>query len=158
MELPKKIIEETLTDCAITALKCTRKIFPSRSSLNFEPSWSWARLQVGMPTSDSCLKKNIFFPNKHWLLSSFSFFLFLFSSFFPTSTCLPTVMDRSKALQEAVAVYEQLKKEFQSPKPNLSQCGQLLDKVKVRILLFLFLFISFRVIIVIIQGCLYIYI
>jgi hypothetical protein len=32
-----KIIEETLTDCAITALKCSRKIFLSRSSFNFEP-------------------------------------------------------------------------------------------------------------------------
>jgi hypothetical protein len=29
LELPKKIIEETLTDCAITALKCSRKIFLS---------------------------------------------------------------------------------------------------------------------------------
>ncbi len=38
LELPKKIIEETLTDCAITALKCSRKIFLSRSSFNFEPS------------------------------------------------------------------------------------------------------------------------
>jgi hypothetical protein len=38
LELPKKIIEGTLTDCAITALKCSRKIFLSRSSLNFEPS------------------------------------------------------------------------------------------------------------------------
>jgi hypothetical protein len=37
LELPKKIIEETLTDCAITALKCSRKIFLSRSSFNFEP-------------------------------------------------------------------------------------------------------------------------
>jgi hypothetical protein len=27
LELPKKIIEETLTDCAITALKCSRKPF-----------------------------------------------------------------------------------------------------------------------------------
>jgi hypothetical protein len=29
LELPKKIIKETLTDCAITALKCSRKIFLS---------------------------------------------------------------------------------------------------------------------------------
>jgi hypothetical protein len=29
-----------LTDCAITALKCSRKIFCSRSSLNFEPCQS----------------------------------------------------------------------------------------------------------------------
>jgi hypothetical protein len=26
LELPKKVIEETLADCAITALKCSRKI------------------------------------------------------------------------------------------------------------------------------------
>ncbi len=38
LELPKKIIEEKLIDCAITALKCSRKIFLSRSSFNFEPS------------------------------------------------------------------------------------------------------------------------
>jgi hypothetical protein len=38
LELPKKINEETLTDCAITALKCSRKIFLSRPSFNFEPS------------------------------------------------------------------------------------------------------------------------
>jgi hypothetical protein len=38
LELPKKIMEETLTDCAITALKCSRKFFLGRSSLNFEPS------------------------------------------------------------------------------------------------------------------------
>jgi hypothetical protein len=30
---------------------------------------SWDRLQVGMPTSDGCLKKNHFFPNKHRLFS-----------------------------------------------------------------------------------------
>ncbi len=38
LELPKKIIKEPLADCAITALKCSRKIFLSRSSFNFEPS------------------------------------------------------------------------------------------------------------------------
>jgi hypothetical protein len=32
LELPKKIIEETLTDCTITGLKCSRMIFLSRSS------------------------------------------------------------------------------------------------------------------------------
>jgi hypothetical protein len=29
--------EDYLTDCAITTLKCSRKIFLSRSSFNFEP-------------------------------------------------------------------------------------------------------------------------
>jgi hypothetical protein len=38
LELPKKIIEEALIDCTISALKCSRKIFLSRSSFNFEPS------------------------------------------------------------------------------------------------------------------------
>jgi hypothetical protein len=36
-----------LTDCAITALKCSREIFLSRSSLNFEP----LNLKVMGPTS-----------------------------------------------------------------------------------------------------------
>jgi hypothetical protein len=35
LELPKKTNEETLTDCAITALKCSRKIFLSRSAIQF---------------------------------------------------------------------------------------------------------------------------
>jgi hypothetical protein len=35
LELPKKIIEETLTDCAITALKFSRKNFLSHERLKF---------------------------------------------------------------------------------------------------------------------------
>ncbi len=42
LELPKKIIEETLTDCAITALKCSRKIF-LRISNHQVNQRSWAR-------------------------------------------------------------------------------------------------------------------
>jgi hypothetical protein len=73
LELPKKISEETLTDCAITALKCSRKIFLSRSSLNFEPS---SQSKVMGPSSSwnadkrRFFEKNIyFFPNKHRLFS-----------------------------------------------------------------------------------------
>jgi hypothetical protein len=49
------IIEETLIDCAITALKCTRKIIQFRTIMLIK-----GHGKVGMPTSDSCLQKKIF--------------------------------------------------------------------------------------------------